>query len=846
MKRRDFLKRGMVVAGSVALASGLGTSVAAEAETPEARNFPIASTDTVGGFYFPNRAPLQPTMFQKLPIGAIKPGGWLRGQLLLQANGLNGRMPEVSDYLIYKGNGWVTPGSDVGWEEVPYWLRGFGDLGYVLGDQRIITLATQWINGMIDSQQPDGWFGPSNLRTSLDGGPDMWPHMPMLEAARSFHEYNGDPRVLTFMAKYFNFQKNVAATNPGQFNKSWAGVRWGDNLASILWLYNRNGDSTLLDLATVIHNHSANYTTDIPTWHNVNLSQGFREPAEYGMIAKDPKFLAATEHVYDTVMKLYGQFPGGGFAGDENCRTGYHDPRQGFETCGIVELMLSFDILTCLTGDPKWADRREYIAFNTMPAAFDPQQKGTHYITSPNSIQLDDIVKGNDFDDGFAMQVYEPGVHNYRCCPHNYGQGWPYYAETLWLGTSDSGLCAALYAPSDVKAKVGADGAMVGIAQETDYPYGDTVKMTISAAKPVAFPLYLRIPGWCENPTVKVNGRAVAASATPQSFLAVNRTWKNGDVISLHLPMHTKVNTWAANNNAVSVDHGPLTFALMFDEDWKQTGGTAQWPQYEVHPKSAWNYGLVLDQNHPEKSFDVIRKSGAMPENPWTHETNPIELRVKARKIPQWQADRYNVVDLLQPSPARSTEPVETVTLIPMGAARLRISAFPEIGDGPDAHTWVAPAPPYHAPAGTSFVYSHLNGSDSPLAFGDSVTPKSSFDQSIPRFTWWPNQGTSEWVEYDFKTAKTFQSTDVYWFDDTRGGGGCRVPGSWQMVWWDGKAWQPVTHPTGTEVKSGDAFGAEPDMFNHIAFDPITTTKIRIIAQLKQGFSGGLLAWRLA
>jgi hypothetical protein len=144
-------------------------------------------------------------------------------------------------------------------------------------------------------------------------------------------------------------------------------------------------------------------------------------------------------------MATYGQFPGGGFAGDENARPGYGDPRQGFETCGVVEFMASHELLTRITGDPVWADRTEELAFNMLPACLDPQGKVTHYVTSANSVQLDDFAKTRrQFQNGFAMQAYKPGVDVYRCCPHNYGQGWPYYVEEMWLRTADGGVVAAL------------------------------------------------------------------------------------------------------------------------------------------------------------------------------------------------------------------------------------------------------------------------------------------------------------------------------------------------------------------------------------------------------------------
>lgn len=829
MKRRDFLIRGLATAGG-ALLAGQATK-GAEAADGQAHSITRAGTPTAGGFYAPNRAPLQPTAFLRLPIGSIAPKGWLREQLVLQADGLNGRMPEVSDYLKYEGNGWVTPGSNVGWEEVPYWLRGFGDLGYVLGDPRVIALATKWMTGILASQQPDGWFGPSGARTSLDGGPDLWPHMPILRAMQSYQEYTKDPRVIPFLTKFFQYENTV----PGpQFNKSWAGVRWGDTLDTVFWLYNRTGDAFLLDLATKIHTNSADWTTGVHNWHNVNISQGFREPTQFWLVSGDPKLLGAAENNYETVMAQYGQFAGGGFAGDENCRPGFGDPRQGFETCGVVELMQSFEMLTLLTGSPLWADRCEYITFNSMPPAFDPAQKGTHYITSANSVQLDAQAKGNDFNNNWPMQVYEPGIHNYRCCPHNYGMGWPQYAESVWLGTADKGLCVSLYAPSEVRAKVGDAGTDVKIALETEYPFRDTVQMTLTTPKPVTFPLYLRIPIWCRNPTVKVNGKAIAAHATPLSYMIVHRAWKNGDKVALHLPMNVSVRTWEKNKNSVSVDRGPLTYSLAIKEDWNRTGGTDQWPHLGIKAASPWNYGLLVDKNNPAHSFDVTVKGGPLSPNPFTHQTNPIELRAKAKKIPQWQTDEHNVVGLLQPSPARTTESTETVTLIPMGAARLRITSFPTVGTGPDAHEWVAPAVAYRSP--WKATASHTFEGDTLDALSDRLEPSGSGDATIPRFTWWDHRGTSEWVRYDFPNPMRVSAVSVFWYDDT-GGGSVRVPQSWRLLYKDGADWKPVTGVSD--------FGTARDKYNRATFAPVLTSGLRLEAQLQDNFSGGILEWKV-
>jgi hypothetical protein len=780
-----------------------------------------------GGYYVQNRAPLQPTLFMKLPIGSITPKGWLRRQLELDASGLVGQMPQLSDYLKYEGNGWVDPQGKAGWEELTYWLRGYGDLGYVLKNKKIISEAARWMNGVLTSQRADGWFGPEAARTSLDGGPDLWPHMPMLNALRSYYEVSHDPRVIPFLMKFFRYQDTLP---PDTYKRGWGAVRWGDNIDTVYWLYNRTGEPWLLELARKNHEHSADYTGGIPTWHNVNLAQGIREPAEYWQQSRDSKFLRATYRDYDTVMGLYGQFPGGGFAGDENCRPGYADPRQGFETCGWVEFMHTFEMMTRISGDPLWADRCEEIAFNSYPAALDPDHRGTHYITSANSIQLDNTGKRhNQFANGtFPMQAFMPGIHNYRCCPHNLGMGWPYYAEELWLATADKGLCASLYAASDVTAKVG-DGTTATLTEKTDYPFDDAIQLRVTVPKSVRFPLYLRVPRWCANASVQINGRRYAAKATPLTYLAIDRTWKSGDTVTLRLPMKLHVRTWVKNKGSVSVDYGPLTFSLAIQESWKKIKGPDAWPAYEVRPGSAWNYGLALDPRNPEKSLTVVRKSGAVPSQPFTPDAVPIEIYASARKIPGWQADSDNVIGVLQASPARTGKPIEKVRLIPMGAARLRIASFPTVATGPGAHDWSATAA-----AWPKVTASHVF--DSPDAIKGGSAPSGSADQTVPRFTWWDHRGTAEWIQYEFQKPRTVSAVSVYWFDDT-GVGLCRTPQSWRLLYRDGGSWKPV--------EGASSFGTARDGFNRVTFPPIDTSALRIEVQLQPEKSSGVLLWKV-
>jgi hypothetical protein len=425
------------------------------------------------------------------------------------------------------------------------------------------------------------------------------------------------------------------------------------------------------------------------------------------------------------------------------------------------------------------------------------------------------------------MFSYSP-FQVYRCCQHNVSHGWPYYAEELWLATHDRGLCASLYAASEVNAKV-ADGANARIIEQTDYPFSDTITFKVGLSRPVQFPLYLRIPRWCEQASLKVNGKKISFKAKPMSYAVVNRPWKDGDVVTLQLPMAISVKKWERNNNAVSVNYGPLTFSLKIGEKWTRYGSSDNWPEWEVSPTSAWNYGLVLNERNPARSFEVVHKQGIVAENPFTSDTAPIELRAKARKIPAWEADKFGLAGKLQPSPARSDEPVEPVNLIPMGAARLRISSFPVIGTGKAAHEWThAKAVPVHA--------SHVFANDSVEAMVDNIEPKDSHDKSIPRFTWWDHRGATEWVEYGFAKPTKVSSVEVYWFDDEPTGG-CRAPQSWKLFYRVGEAWVAVEQPS--------ELTTHLNKYNKVSFKPVETTGIRIEAQLRPGFSAGILEWKV-
>ncbi len=676
-------------------------------------------TDRRNDHYVSNRAPLAVSPLVPLPLKAITPRGWLRKQLELQAAGFHGHFEEISTFLQKDKNSWLDPKGegDHGWEEVPYWLKGFAHNAYLLGDADQIKEAQVWIEGAIRSQQPDGWFGPqkakSTVRSTVEGERDLWPNMIMLFALQSYYDYSGDARVIELMKRYARWQLAYFKSRPDRGADrsstpywSWQQQRAGDALWNAYWLYNRTGDAALLELASEIQSWSADWTNGIASAHNVNIAEGFDTPAFYWQQSHNPRDLAAAERNWNWMRTEYGQVPGGMFGADEQYRPGFTGPRQAIETCGIVEEMLSDEQLIQVSGDAAWADRAEDVAFNSLPAAVTADFKGLRYLTAPNQPLSDGTTKAPGIRNAGAMFLMSPS--RFRCCQHNFGHGWPYFASSLWFATSDDGLAAVFYSESDVTAKVGPRATAVKVTEATHYPFDENIRLKISVGESVAFPLYLRVPAWCTAPELKVNGDTMVAesvsfspgretrtrsatTARAAGFIVLDRTWREGDTVELSLPMRLSLRRWAKNQDSVSVDRGPLTFSLQIKEDYRRDGGTDKWPSWDIFPASPWNYGLVLDPDNAVASFQVVQRDWPADNMPFTHQGTPIVLKSKGRRIPQWQLDEHGLIEELQPSPALTREPVEEITLIPMGAARLRISAFPVAEESPEGHEWTKP-----------------------------------------------------------------------------------------------------------------------------------------------------------
>ena len=635
--------------------------------------------------YVNSRAPLRQQSFIKLPVGSIHPTGWVGRYLELQRDGLTGHLGEISAWLDKENNAWLTSGGDHGWEEVPYWLKGYSDLAYILGDKKMLKETKLWIEAILNSQRPDGSFGPVNMHGDK---PELWAQMIALSTLQTYYEYSGDERVIKLMTNYFKWQLTIP--DDKFLEDYWENSRGGDNLYTVLWLYNRTGDKFLLDLAHKIHRNTADWCqpTSLPNWHNVNIAECFREPATYYMLTGDKAMLHASYNVQHLIRRTFGQVPGGMFGSDENARLGYIDPRQGVETCGMVEQMASDEIMLRFTGDPYWAENCEDVAFNTYPAAVMPDFRSLRYITSPNMVQSD-------------SENHSPGIANSgpflsmnpfssRCCQHNHSQGWPYYSENLVYATPDNGMAFVMYTACTADVKV-ADNKKVTVTETTNYPFDENITITIDKGK-AEFPLYLRIPTWTKNAEVYVNGEKQTVAPVSGKYYCISREWKKGDSVSLRVPMSLSMRRWQVNKNSVSVDYGPLTLSLkikeryvkrdsketaIHDSQWQKNADASQWPTTEIYADSPWNYALYLNPANALGDIEVVKKPWPADNFPFTLESVPLEFKAKGRQVPSWTLDATKLCGVLPDECAPKAATLDDITLVPMGAARLRISAFP-------------------------------------------------------------------------------------------------------------------------------------------------------------------------
>ncbi len=634
----------------------------------------------------PSSFVIQPAAFDFFPITAIKPTGWLRRQLRIQADGLSGHLdqfwPDIAD------SRWIG-GSHEGWERVPYWLDGFIPLAWLLDDADLKSRACRYIEQILLRQEEDGWICPCSREERA--AYDVWALFLILKTLTVYADATDDPRIEPAVEKaLLNLDRHM----DGHTLFGWGQTRWYEALISIIWLYRRRPADWLVKLAVKLHSQGADYPALYDIWpyrqpeeagrwnyltHVVNQAMMLKGWSLYSLISAREEDRTAARRMLDLLDRYHGQVHGL-FSGDE-CLAGT-SPIRGTELCAVVEFMYSMEQLLAATGDPYWGDRLERAAFNALPATFDPSMWTHQYDQQVNQINCSTQAKPVFGTNGPQANLFglEP---NYGCCTANLSQGWPKFARSLFMRRDREGECPVLavvaYAPAELAAEVA--GQPVHIRMQTDYPFREEIVLEIEAGPNCRFALDLRIPGWAEAPvlTVRTTGDGAAAEEefrpVAGSLHRVERRWAAHTTIILRLPSRP---VWLERpNRMTALVRGPLVYAWPVAEQWQPInqdlpGHEMPHGDYEVLPAGQWQYGIKLEQAVESEAIKWEEK--AVGECPFSPDGAPVAATIKARPV-DWPVVDGSAAP--QPADRAPIGPPEALRLIPYGCTNLRLTEFP-------------------------------------------------------------------------------------------------------------------------------------------------------------------------
>src|SRR5262245_9771833 len=670
----------------------------------------------------------------------------------------------------------------------------------------------------IDPEKPHPWAGKNRWELEKVDSHELYNLGHLYEAAVAHYQATGKRSLLDIALK----TADLLTQTFGPEKKSiWPGHQITE--MGLVKLYRVTGEQRYLDLAKFMldvrgpdgdrgagrqynQSHVKVVEQTEPVGHAVRATYMYSGIADVAALTGDAAYMNAIDKIWESMVgrKFYITGGIGSSASGEAFGRDYELPNMSAynETCAAIGNDYWNHRLFLLHADARYIDVMERTLYNGLISGVSLDGKSFFY---PNPLES----KG---------QHQRSPWFGVACCPGNITR---FLASVPGYVYAQQGatLYVNLFVNSNGEIKMD-NGRTVKMVQETRYPWDGAVKMTVNPDKRGQFTINVRIPGWArdeavpsdlyrfqdkvaEPVTIKVNGKAELIKIE-KGYVSLNRDWKSGDVIELALPMPVRRivanDQVEADRGRVALQRGPIVYC-------------AEWPD---NPGGRVRSLMLPDSAKLTAEFKPDLLGGVTV--------------VKSR-----------VIGASYDSDGKLIRAEQGFTAIPYYVWANR-------GRGEMA-VWIAnnESSVYLPPPPTIASRSKVSASESQNpqlipAINDQSEPRSSRDGRDTYFHWWPKKGTSEWVEYAFEKPATVSETEIYWFDDSpppgrAGGGECRVPASWRLLYKDGETWKPVD--------TAETYGAEKDKFNKLTFKPVTTTGLRLEVTMQQNWSTGMQEWKV-
>ena len=539
--------------------------------------------------------------------------------------------------------------------------------------------------------------------------------------------------------------------------------------------------------------------------HAVRAGYLYSGVADVATLTNDTAYLNALKRLWDNLAgrKLYITGGMGSRAQGEGFGPDYELPNHTAycETCAAIANVFWNYRMFLATGQAKYVDVYERALYNG--------------VISGVSLSGDRFFYDNPLE---SMGQHERQKwFGCACCPGNITRfiasvsGYQYATQQndIYVNLYIQGTCNLTTASNKVT-----------VEQTTEYPWDGKVSIKVTPETEKEFAIRLRIPGWVtDRPvasdlyaytdapkayTISVNG-SPASIMEGDGYATLQRTWKAGDVIEINWPMEVrriKANDKVETNRGfLAMERGPIVYCLEGKDQPDNTVFNKYIPA-DTKVNSTYDANLLNG---------VVVLSGTAKEV--DRQGNVKDVPFKAIPYATWNNRGTDQMEVWM----ASAKEYATPTPLPTIASKARTFSIqaPIQKDAPESaakEVWA-------------------------WGVNDQWEPKSSSDTSKPYFYWWLKKGSLETLAYEFDKPYPVSGVEVYWLDFDHYDGDFRVPESWKLYYKAGNTWK--------EVEALNEYGVKKVCYNKLIFKPVTTTGLKIAAQLKDGVSGGIIEWKI-